>query len=163
MRARQISFPEVFSRFQNILQQNNTLMEIIADMGGKAGGDFVFDKKYLQDSIQEIENRTRRIAYDLNFITDNKNLDLYETIERLAKELESELSGKRVVYEAKRIYYLNEIEEAMEDIVGYKAYNLSRIINLPKAKIPSGFVVTIAGFRDHWFARGLSRRKIAEK
>jgi len=148
-RPRQIAFPEVFSRFQNILKQNNALMEIIADMDGKAGGDYVFDKKYLIDCIKDIEDRTRRIAYDLNFITGNRYLELYDAIERLIKELESELSGKVVVHEAKRLYHLDEIEEGMEDIVGNKAYNLSRLRQLPKADIPSGFVVTIAGFRDY--------------
>ena len=97
-RSRQISFSELFSRFQNILKQDNALMETIADMGRKAGGDFVFDKKYLMDSIQTIEDRTRRIAYDLNFITDNRYLELYDIIERLTKELESEISGKLVVH-----------------------------------------------------------------
>src|SRR3989339_1895292 len=81
--TRQLQFADLFSRFQHILQENNSAMKIIADMGGKAGGDFVFDKKYLTDSIQEIEKCIRRAAYHLNFITDNEHLEIYETIERL--------------------------------------------------------------------------------
>jgi len=148
-KKRPLQFADLFSRFQNILQENNTAMKAIADMGGKAGGDFVFDTKYLTDSVQEIEKCVRRAAYHLNFITNNEHLELYDTIERLVKELESELSGKLVIHETERLYYLNQIEDGMEKIVGHKAFNLSRISSLPALRIPAGFIVTVAGFRDY--------------
>lgn len=145
----QISFSDLFGRFRKILEKNNTAMELIADMGGKMGGDFVFDKKYLIDSVRELEGLVRSGAYDLNLITNNKYLEMYGVIENLAKALEIELSGKIAIQGANRIYYLEEIEDGMEDMVGYKAFNLSRILHLPGARVPYGFVVTIAGFRDY--------------
>ena len=144
-----VPFSDLFVRFQNILKNNNTAMELIADMGGKMGGDFVFDKKYLEDSVKELHRIIRDSAYDLNFITHNKNLEIYGIIEDLAKELEVELSGKLLIRGAKTIYYLDEIEDGMEDIVGYKAYNLSKIIHLGKTRVPNSFVVTTGGFRDY--------------
>ncbi len=144
-----IPFPDLFGRFENIIQQNNAAMGIIADMGGKTGGEYLFDKKYLIDSVKQIEELVRRSAYDLNFITGNQYLPIYGAVERLAKKLEGILAGKIALYKKKPVYYQNEIDEFMEDIVGYKAYNLSRIHNLAKANVPSGFVVAIVGFRNY--------------
>ncbi len=161
----QVPFSELYARFQNIVQKNNAAMKLIADMGGKMGGDFVFDKKYLVDCIKELGGIVRNSAYDLNFITNNQYLDIYGVIESLVKQLETELSGKIFIRSAKKVYYLNEIEEGMENIVGHKAYNLSRIINLPGTHVPSGFVVTIGGFRDYMAYNNLFEKieKLIEK
>jgi pyruvate,water dikinase len=118
-------------------------------MGGKMGGEFIFDKKYLSDNVKKLQELVRSSAYDLNYITDNQYLELYGVIEDLAKKLEIELSGKIVIPGAKRIYDLNEIEDGMEDLVGYKACNLSRILNLSEVKVPDSFAVTVGGFRDY--------------
>ena len=140
---------ELFKRFQNILQKNNAAMELIADMDGKMGGDFVFDRTYLSTSVKKLKELVLANAYNLNFITGNRFLTLYEVIEGLAKELETELAGQMVIRKTRRIYYFPEIDEGMEDIVGYKAYNLSRMINLPKIHFQNGFVAAIGCFRDY--------------
>ena len=88
-------------------------------------------------------------AYDLNFITNNQFLAIYEAIESLVNELEADLSGKMVVRKTRRIYYFHQIEEGMEEIVGHKAYNLSKMKNLPKIYFPNGFVVAIGCFLDY--------------
>ncbi|MBW2000460.1 MAG: hypothetical protein JRJ29_21190, partial [Deltaproteobacteria bacterium] len=148
-RGVQIPFSELFMRFQNILRNNTAAMELIADMGGKTGGEFVFDKKYLKDSVEKLTNLVRNSAYDLNYITKNKYLELYDVIEEQYQNLNLELSGKIAVPRTKHIFFLEEIEEGMEDIVGNKAYNISRIHNLPNMNIPPCFVVAIGAFRDY--------------
>lgn len=144
-----IAFTDLFARFQNILHENNTVMKIMADMSTKAGGDFVFDKKYLVDCILEIGKSVQRSAYHLNFITANRYLEVFEVIEKLVKDLEVELSTKTPAYQMQRLYYLDQVEEGMEEAVGYKTFNLARMINLPDANVPCGFVVSVAGFRDY--------------
>ena len=89
-----VPFRDLFGHFENIIQQNNAAMGIIADMGGKTGGEYLFDKSYLIESVKQIEELVRRSAYDLNFITDNQHLPIYGAIERLAKKLERILAGK---------------------------------------------------------------------
>jgi pyruvate,water dikinase len=158
----QLPISDLFVRFQGILQKNNAAMEVIADMGGKMGGDYVFDKKYLLDSVNELKRLVQGSAYDLNFITDNQYLEIYAAIENLFKKLEMELAGATVIQEAEKIYPLNAIDEGMEDIVGNKAYHLSRIMGLPKVNIPPGFVVSISGFREYLAYNNLFE-KIAEQ
>lgn len=144
-----IPFAEIFGRFQSILQKNTTAMEIIADMGSKLGGEFIFDKKYLNDSVRQVSEAVRSSAYDLNFITGNRHLEVYDVLENLSMELEMELAGKIVVRERRHIHRLGEIAENLDDVVGLKAYNLSRLARMPQVNVPPGFVVGIAGFRGY--------------
>ncbi len=144
-----IPFTEIFGRFQSILQKNTRAMEIIGDMGSKLGGEFIFDKKYLVDSARQVSEVVRSSAYDLNFITSNKYLEVYDVLENLSMELEMELAGKIVVHQRQNIYRLDEIGENMDDVVGMKAYNLARLVHMPMFNVQAGYVVSIAGFRGY--------------
>ncbi len=144
-----IPFAELFKRFQSILQRNTAAMELIADMDRKMGGDYVFDRKYLADSVVKLKELVLANAYDLNFITGNRFLHLYDAIERLSRTLEFELAGKITSRQSQRVVFFHEIDEGMEDTVGFKAYNLSRMIRLPKIDFPNGFVAAIGCFRDY--------------
>lgn len=148
-KGEEIPFTEIFGRFQSILQKNTTAMEIIGDMGAKLGGEFIFDKKYLTDSVRQVSEAVRASAYDLNFITGNKHLEVYDVLENLSMELEMELAGKIVVRERRHIHRLEDIAENLDDVVGLKAYNLSRLVRMPQVNVPPGFVVGIAGFRGY--------------
>lgn len=148
-KKKQVPFSDLFIWFQDILEKNNAALAIIADMDGKTGGDFIFDKKYLSDNVKKLAELVRRNAYNLNYITDNRYPELYGVIEGIIKKLEADLSGKITASEVPKIYFLDKIEDGMEDVVGCKAYNISRIMALSEVGIPDGFVVTIGGFRDY--------------
>ena len=144
-----VPFTDLFIRFHQIMQENTSALELIADMEDKLGGEFVFDRKYLTDNVQKIEDILRRSAYDFNYITDNKYLEINAVIEDIAKELQMELAGQIVIPKGKTILTLGEITEVMDDAVGNKAHNLSKMVNMPQTDVPAGFVVSIGGFRKY--------------
>ena len=51
-----VAFPEIFEHFQELLQDHQQVMELIADLGEKSGGEYIFDRKYLADTIDEMHN-----------------------------------------------------------------------------------------------------------
>jgi pyruvate,water dikinase len=159
--ADEIPFHDLFVSFQQIIQRNNAAMEIIADMGSKTSGEFLFDKKYLVDSVNQLKENVRQNAYTLNFMAHNQYLAIIDVVEELTKELETNLSGKIVIRDRKIIYFLDEIEEHMQDVVGPKAFNLSRIMKDTEANVPKGFVVTVSAFRNYMAYNNLFER-IAE-
>ncbi len=140
---------DLFARFQQILKENDSAMKMIADMEDKRGGEYVFDRQYLQDAIKRIEEVILRSAVNFNYICNNRYLEIYKVIESLGKQLQMELSGQIVIPGHQNILLLNEIKQGMAEAVGNKAYNLSRVASLPDAQVPPGFVVTIAGFRKY--------------
>jgi pyruvate,water dikinase len=144
-----VPLADLFARFQQILRENNTAMQMIAEMEDKLGGEYVFDRQYLRDAIKRIEDMVVHSAVDLNYISSNKYLEIYDVIEALGKQLQMELAGQIVIPGHQNILLLSEIKQGMAEVVGNKAYNLSRVANLSHAQVPSGFVVTIAGFRKY--------------
>ncbi len=144
-----IPLTDLFARFQQILKENNTAMQMIAEMEDKIGGEYVFDRQYLLDAIKGIEDVVVRSALDLNYISNNKYLEIYDVIETLGKQLQMELSGQIVISGYQNIMLLSEIKQGMTEAVGNKAYNLSQVASLSHAQVPPGFVVTIAGFRKY--------------
>jgi len=148
-KQRTVPLNDLFVRFQQILEQNNTALQLIADMEDKLGGEYVFDRKYLEDAVANIQEAVMRSAVNFNFICDNKHLDIYGVVEELNKQLKQELAGQIVIPSHEVILTFGEITAAMKEAVGNKAYNLSRVTTLPNADVPAGFAVTIAGFRKY--------------
>jgi pyruvate,water dikinase len=140
---------DMFARFQQILKENNTAMKMIADMEDKLGGEYVFDRQYLEDAVKRIEDVVLRCAVDFNYICSNKYLDIYNVIESLGKQLKLELAGQIVIPGHQNILLLGEIKQGMAEAVGNKAYNLSRVTHMSNVEMSPGFVVTIAGFRKY--------------
>ncbi|MGA8281401.1 MAG: PEP/pyruvate-binding domain-containing protein, partial [Desulfobacterales bacterium] len=140
---------DMFARFQQILKENNTTMKMIADMEDKLGGEYVFDRQYLEDTVKRIEDVVLRCAVDFNYICSNKYLEIYNVIESLGKQLKLELAGQIVIPGHQNILLLGEIKQGMAEAAGNKAYNLSRVTHMSNVEMSPGFVVTIAGFRKY--------------
>jgi pyruvate,water dikinase len=118
---------DLFVRFQQILEENNTALKMIADMEDKLGGEYVFDRKFLEDAVKNIKEVVLRSAVNFNFISNNKYLEIYSVIQSLGKQLQQELAGQIVIPGGQEILSMAEITAAMKDAVGNKAYNLSRV------------------------------------
>ena len=142
-----VSFTDLFTRFQQILEDNNKAMEVIADMGDKLSGQYVFDSHYLEERVAVLEKIVLRSAYNFNFITENRHSEIYSRIEAMARQLKLELSGQLVIPRGCTVLPLEEVREVMDEVVGNKAYNLFRVMNLPGVNVPASFIVSIRGFR----------------
>jgi pyruvate,water dikinase len=151
MRRKHVSLPfkDLFVRFHQVLEENTKAMEIITEMEDKLGGEYVFDRKFLEDTVQDIKAVILRSAYHFNAITNNKYSDIYEVIESLIRQLQQELSGQLVFSHRQNVVALTHINDTMGDAVGNKAYKLSKIIQLPQTAVPTGAVVTVMGFRNY--------------
>ena len=142
-------FNDLFLRFHQVLEENTKAMEIIMEMEDKLGGEYVFDRKFLEDAVEQIETVALRSAYHFNTITNNKYVQICETIEALTRQLRQELSGHLLLPHGQNVVALTAINETMGEAAGNKAYKLSKIISLPRTAVPPGIVVTVTGFRNY--------------
>src|SRR5450756_567506 len=92
-----LAFPEIFEHFQALLADHQRVMELIADLGEKSGGEYIFDRKYLIDTTEEIQTLLLRMVQDVNLITSNRYLDLYQAIDRIFIPLGAELRGRLIL------------------------------------------------------------------
>jgi pyruvate,water dikinase len=136
-------------RFHQVLEENTKAMEIIMEMEDTLGGEYVFDRKFLEDTVQDIKAVILRSAYHFNAITNNRYSEIYQVIESLIRQLQQELSGQLVFSHRQNIVALPQINDTMSDAVGNKAYKLSKVLQLPQTAVPPGAVVTVMGFRNY--------------
>jgi pyruvate,water dikinase len=144
-----LPFKDLFIRFHQVLEENTKAMEIITEMEDKLGGEYVFDRKFLEDTVQNIKAVVLRSAYHFNAITNNKYSEIYEVIESLIRQLQQELSGQLVFSHGQNVVALTHINDTMSDAVGNKAYKLSKVVQLPQTAVPPAIVVTVVGFRNY--------------
>jgi len=148
-RSSSLPFHDLFVRFHQILEENTKALEIITDMEDKLGGEYVFDQKFLEDTVRDIKTVILRSAYLFNVITNNRYSDIYLVVESLTQQLQQELSGHLVIPYGQNVVALKNINDTLGDAVGNKAYRLSKIIQLHRTAVPPGIVVTVMGFRSY--------------
>ena len=143
-----ISFPELFEHFQGLLQDHQKVMELMADLGEKSGGDYIFDRKYLADSAGELQSLLLRLVKGLNLIASNRYPELYQTLDRIFLPLEAELRGRLGLSE--EMPYAVSLEELPLDhpeLCGGKAGTLGEIKQRLHLPVPQGFVITSRAYR----------------
>ena len=143
-----VGFPELFEQFQILLEDHQQVMELIADLGEKSGGEFIFDRKYLIDTTNEMQNLILHMVKGVNLISSNRYLELYSTIDRIFIPLETELRGRLNL--SRDMPYVVSLKEATPDrpeLIGGKANALSIIMQNLSLPVPPGFVITTRAWR----------------
>ena len=140
-------FRSLFEKFRELLNFNNRVLELIADMGDKLSGDYVFDIQYLEKTAYELDDLVYRLIYNLNTITENRNLALYDAFERIRKDIHAELTPKGIPSRKELIVPLSEADRDSADLVGGKMGTLGEIGSRLGKRIPDGFVITTNAYR----------------
>jgi pyruvate,water dikinase len=144
---RQVPFVVLFRTFQGLLEKNNKILDAIAAMGDKLGGDYVFDKNYIVSSCQEMSDLVYKLIYDLDTIAPSKYLHLYDAFQRINHQIEEELAGRPVIVQADYVIPFETISRDSGDAVGGKIANLAEVHNILGLPAPEGFVITTTAFK----------------
>ena len=142
-----VSPREVFERFLKVLTSNNNALEIIADMGEKLGGDYLFDIRYIERSTEQLIEAVQASLAAVNELCNNRHLGLYEVHERLSEDLRLTLAG-REDREGPQILAFAEIRPRNWALVGGKGAHLAEMCHDAQLKIPEGFVITAKAYHD---------------
>ncbi len=137
----------VFERFRKVLNSNNQSLEIIADMGEKLGGEYIFDKQYIETGVEKLSNKVKGSIDALNELCDNRFADLYAIYEELTGELRRLLdsSEDRI---GPQILAFNEIHFLNWEVVGGKGARLAEMLQETPLNVPDGFVITTRTYHD---------------
>ncbi len=134
-------------------------MELIADLGEKSGGEYIFDRKYLVDITNGLHTLLLRMVNSLNLIATNRYMGLYTTLDRIFQPLESELRGRLLISEEMPLVIgLGELPLDHPELTGGKANALGRAIQSLKLPVPDGFVVTTRAYRKFLEVNQLEER-----
>lgn len=137
----------IFRRFQRIIELNSKALEIIGAMEESLGGAYLFDKVFIGKSISELNDIIREVVYNLNAMSKNRYIALYERFEAIKNSLEDILSGGLGPYHDQITLPYNQLNVDMDMIVGAKNANLGEVCNRLHIRIPDGFAMTTEAYR----------------
>jgi len=145
----QVPFTVLFGVFQKILEYNNQVLELMAEMGTKLGGAYIFDQQYIRSTCHHIADIVYKLIYNLNVMAPKKYLNLYDAFGAINGDIEEELAGRPVIPQTEYTLPYGLITDDFTDVVGAKNANLAEIKNLLGLKAPEGFAITIRAFRAY--------------
>lgn len=137
-----------FSHFKRILELNNRVLEKIGVMEQALGGEYVFDRAFLNSSVVELVGLVRKVIYHLNSLADHRYAMLYERFEAIAGHLAELAAGGPGPYASQLVLPYGTLNRDIEHLVGGKNAVLGEIRSrLPLVATPDGFALTIAAYR----------------
>jgi len=143
----EVAFRSIFARFRELLNNNNRALEIVADMGEKLSGNYIFDKTYIINSYNELADTIYKVIYNLNIISSNKYIKLYDRFEDINTQLRALIEGKSYTLIEDLVIFMNDLNEAIADVVGTKAACLGEVRNKLNYPTPDGFAIAITGYK----------------
>jgi len=137
----------LFNNFRRILDHNNAALELMAAMERALGGEYIFDRTFIEDSVRILSSCVHHVAYNLNALTGNTHVALYDRFQEIRAKLDQILAGDPITDPAPAAVRLADIGWEMEPLVGLQAVCLAELRRRPGASVADGFVVTTTGSR----------------
>ena len=154
-RDRGVSFSSLYREFQIILDRNNRILELMADMGDKMNGEYIFDRTYIHSACEQLIDQVFKLISDLHVFSRKSHTELFSAFDRIHREIEEELSGSRVVHGEVLIRDMGQINRDLEDEVGLKNARLGEASSALGLTVPDGFAVTAMAYREFLKHNGL--------
>ncbi len=139
-------FAVLFKKFQSILQGNNRILELMADMGDKLGGEYVFDGQYIEDAAEKVSDQVFKLISGLSILTQRKNDELFLVYERIYQAIQEEFSGRHSLPSGNFVLPLSDLSSELIEQVGEKMATLGDVNNRLEMATPDGFVITTQAF-----------------
>ena len=142
-----VQFNVLFTVFQKILGYNNYALELMAEMGTKLGGSYVFDRQYIHSTCHDMAELVYKLIYNLNTLAPKKYTKLFNAFDKINKEIEEELAGRLVIPQTDYTMPFSLITGDFTDVVGAKNANLAEVKNVLELTTPEGFAITTRAFQ----------------
>ena len=147
---------EKFHHFRGLLESNNEVLTIMADMEEKASGDYLFDTGYLKSQVGQLGTHVSRIVQEINQLTGHRYPELNAINQNILADILSELAAEPEIPATPFVLPLAELTQEMAPAVGGKMANLGEIRNRLGILVPQGFAVTAAAYRHFLENSGLA-------
>ena len=141
-------FAQVFAAFQKILTLNNRVLGLMAEMGDKLSGDYVFDINYILSACNTAADLIEELIVNLNALSPGKYPDLFDAFHRINTAVKKELEGSPKIPRSEYTLPFNRMDRDSEELAGAKNANLAEIKNVLGLCTPEGFAVTARAFDD---------------
>lgn len=159
----------IFNNFRRILQINTIVFEAMAEMDRTLGGEYIFDKSYLEEAVRTIASHAHHVTYNLNALTKNRHIDIYDKYQEIRTILDDILVGNYQDLYCPPVLPLHTLSWELEPLVGVNLVCLAELKHHPGIQPADGIVLTCGATKalceqesapDH---PGLSRKEVEEE
>ncbi len=133
---------ERLGRFHDLVDENNRMLELIAEAGDMLGGEYIFDIQYLHKLARDARDSCHSIIDNLNTVTGGRYPELLATLDHISAEIDAILKGRTIVAPSDYVILLEQLDETMLDAAGAKMARLGGVRRWLKVDVPDGFVVS---------------------
>src|SRR5208282_2637626 len=149
--AGHVTFKEMFTRFRQVLENHNRALEIIADMGDKLGGDYIFDISYIRNAYAGLYDTLTESLASFDVLTRNRYPHLKDVLVRIDKEIRLLVYDNRDgagFYQREFVLPYSALTWSMVHEAGGKNANLAELKNNVALDIPDAFAVTAFAYDE---------------
>lgn len=153
-----VLFSMLFKKFRCVLDRNIRILELMADMGDKLSGEYVFDRQYIHTVTEELDNLLRQHISDLGDLEQGSSRELLDSFERIHNRIREEISGKHSVSEIPFIRFTEELLTGSGHAsgeLGNENIMMGEVQNILRLPVPAGFFSTTRVFSDFMNHNGL--------
>lgn len=143
-----VAMRSLFHNFRLILEHNNDALELMAGLERALGGEYIFDRAFLETSVRDLGLLVQRVVYRLNNLTGNRYVELFDRYQALRSLLEDILSGGPDLVNLPPVLPFTDIGWETEQAVGAEVACLAELKHRFSLPVQDGFAVTAAGVRQ---------------
>jgi len=138
---------ERYGHFQRLLQANNQVLALMADMEEKLSGEYLFDFEYIRATVQQLLEETAALVEALNGLGNQRYGDLRDALMKIRAAIEAILANRREIPIAPPILFFEELDANKVEIAGGKGANLGEMRTRVAVPVPKGFAITSYAYK----------------
>jgi pyruvate, water dikinase len=142
-----VMFQKRYSAFRNLLDDNNRVLELMADMEEKRAGEYLFDKQYVEGSVDSASAGVAAIIKSLNSLSGGRYNQLQGVYREIQQKIAESLSHAGQIPAADYCIPISDLTADMVRIAGGKMASLGELSNRLGIPVPDGFCITSSAFK----------------
>jgi len=135
----------LFAKFQRIQKHNTNVLELMAEMDRALGGEYIFDRAFLESSVRELSGHVYQVVYCLNAMSQNEYVALFDRYQSIKGVLDDILAGGVGPFGASLALPYSVLGVEMDPMAGALNVCLAEARNRLDIAAPDGFAVTVTG------------------
>lgn len=149
---------EKYYHFQKVLNRNNYVLSLMADLEEKLSGEYLFDMHYIRTGIKSITEGVKDIIENLNALSGGKYKVLEQVQREIYENIEKTLTSKIDIPVTDFVIPIEKLSKDSLTIAGGKIAHLAELKNNLNLPTPDGFVIT-----SYTFIKFLENTQLREK
>ncbi len=129
-------------RFRDLVDNNNRVLELMAEAGEMLGGEYIFDIQCLRTLAGNLRDAVQKVVLDLDAITGSRFPRLMEVARGIQVEVQAIVESRVIVHKADYVVPIQATDEDLADVVGAKMARLGAMSKRVGCRVPGGFVVS---------------------